>query len=188
MFGFKRKIGPVTPPTPKPWPAYDPLTEPPREEPCTLICCDFGFKGPPSCLGCRHLDWQAFYFWRTMRCKAFPHFVPDRIWRGHDPHLEPFPGDHGIQFEAWDQLPPDPEGTPYVILGPFFAEIGVYRLLPGSDSPRVERWRIDTWIDCTLPSFDSFERLLTNAEMRDLGIPGPVYVNGQPKGTQLSVL
>lgn len=32
-------------------------------------------------------------------CKAFPDGIPHEIAYGDNLHLEPFPGDHGIQFE-----------------------------------------------------------------------------------------
>ena len=33
------------------------------------------------------------------RCKAFPDGIPDEIIAGVTDHIEPHPGDHGIQFE-----------------------------------------------------------------------------------------
>jgi hypothetical protein len=33
-------------------------------------------------------------------CAAFPKGIPDEIAYGDNLHLEPFPGDHGIQFET----------------------------------------------------------------------------------------
>jgi len=35
----------------------------------------------------------------TFNCKAFPKGIPDEIILGENKHTEPFPGDHGIQFE-----------------------------------------------------------------------------------------
>jgi len=32
-------------------------------------------------------------------CAAFPDGIPDEISLGNNPHLEPFPGDNGIQYE-----------------------------------------------------------------------------------------
>ena len=32
-------------------------------------------------------------------CKAFPDRIPDHIAYGQNPHLRPYPGDHGIVFE-----------------------------------------------------------------------------------------
>jgi hypothetical protein len=54
----------------------------------------------PVCARCRHFD-------RDRRdadvCEAFPNGIPDEIWKGEDDHSEPFPGDHGIQFEPIDE-------------------------------------------------------------------------------------
>lgn len=49
------------------------------------------------CLQCKHLRNQ----WT---CDAFPDGIPPEIliWR-HD-HREPYPGDHGIQFEAKSEM------------------------------------------------------------------------------------
>ena len=33
-------------------------------------------------------------------CKAFPGKIPDGIAYGKNLHTKPYPGDHGIQFEA----------------------------------------------------------------------------------------
>jgi hypothetical protein len=32
-------------------------------------------------------------------CSAFPKGIPDEIAYGDNLHLEPYPGDHGIQYE-----------------------------------------------------------------------------------------
>ena len=33
------------------------------------------------------------------KCAAFEH-IPDEIWNGDNHHTSPYPGDHGIQYEA----------------------------------------------------------------------------------------
>ncbi len=32
-------------------------------------------------------------------CAAFPNGIPLEIWKGENPHTEPYPGDNGIRFE-----------------------------------------------------------------------------------------
>ena len=45
-----------------------------------------------QCVNCRHRL-------IGMICEAFPEGIPLPIWRGEQSHLEPVPGDHGIQYE-----------------------------------------------------------------------------------------
>lgn len=50
----------------------------------------------PVCRHCRHL-----HFLDGARiCDAFPDGIPKPIWNGENDHTKPYPGDHGIQFEA----------------------------------------------------------------------------------------
>ena len=52
--------------------------------------------GPaPICLECRHFREEA----KGLTCDAFPHGIPKPILMTEVEHREPYPGDHGIQFE-----------------------------------------------------------------------------------------
>ena len=57
---------------------------------------------PPICMWCKHYRWSS-----GAGCKAFPDGIPDEIWYSCNPHTEPLPGDHGVQFE-----PIDPPANP----------------------------------------------------------------------------
>ena len=55
----------------------------------------------PACFDCKH-------FWpgQGMKCEAFPQGIPDAILFSKTNHREPYPGDHGIQFEAKEPTAP----------------------------------------------------------------------------------
>ena len=46
----------------------------------------------PVCTFCRHKV-------GFRKCRAFADQIPTEIWTGQITHEQPFPGDHGIQFE-----------------------------------------------------------------------------------------
>lgn len=50
-----------------------------------------------QCNGCKH---HRLY---TATCEAFPNGIPKEIILGRHDHVNPFPGDHGIRFEAREE-------------------------------------------------------------------------------------
>jgi hypothetical protein len=61
------------------------------------------FQFSPVCRFCKNL-----YDTLARTCAAFPRGVPPEIWSGEDKHLAPWPGDHGIRFDAVE-IPADAE-------------------------------------------------------------------------------
>lgn len=53
--------------------------------------------GAPICVVCKHLGKEG------LKCKAFPDEIPDGIIFARSLHMEPYPGDQGIRFEARDE-------------------------------------------------------------------------------------
>lgn len=54
----------------------------------------------PSCAFCKHFRPELR---EIETCDAFPDGIPAVILHGENDHREPFPGDHGIQFEPIDE-------------------------------------------------------------------------------------
>lgn len=59
----------------------------------------------PVCTFCRHLgDWGL----KEAHCAAFgDEPIPDEIWSGRNKHLESYPGDRGVRFEAAADVKPE---------------------------------------------------------------------------------
>ena len=53
------------------------------------------------CSLCKHFDVSSASDGKKT-CKAFPQAIPKQIWSGLNPHIVPYPGDNGIQFEAFN--------------------------------------------------------------------------------------
>ncbi len=49
-----------------------------------------------QCISCRH-------YTGVLTCEAFPDGIPSEIVTCDFIHTEPYPGDHGIQFEPVDR-------------------------------------------------------------------------------------
>lgn len=72
------------------------------------------------CQDCRHLDLNV-----GLVCNAFPQGIPDPILARNHWHREPFPGDHGIQYEPIPAQETD-DDLRYVIVydGPALEPVG----------------------------------------------------------------
>lgn len=57
---------------------------------------------PPDCFRCKHFRDDP----DGPRCRAFPDGIPAPIWLSERMHRTPYPGDHGIQFDALDEPRP----------------------------------------------------------------------------------
>jgi hypothetical protein len=55
------------------------------------------------CLKCRHF--HRSYVSTLLTCKAFPDGIPDEILFGIILHDCPYPGDNGVLFEPFTQIP-----------------------------------------------------------------------------------
>jgi hypothetical protein len=66
----------------------------------------------PSCTLCAH-----WHYTRHRTCDAFPDGIPMVIWLGENNHHDPYPNDHGIQFErvTRDSFPPHDEDDEFLI-------------------------------------------------------------------------
>ncbi len=53
-----------------------------------------------QCLYCKHFRGRRGAAGPGYRCTAYPEGIPAPIVLGEHNHEEPFPGDHGIRFEA----------------------------------------------------------------------------------------
>lgn len=61
-----------------------------------------------TCFGCKHqLPGKT--------CLAFPDGIPETLWSAYRGHREPYPGDHGIQYEQIP-MPTKPIEIPVFLL------------------------------------------------------------------------
>ena len=53
-----------------------------------------------QCLNCRHLFPRTLESGAVRACTAFPDSIPSAIFANEHDHANPYPGDHGVTFEA----------------------------------------------------------------------------------------
>lgn len=58
--------------------------------------------GTPICYFCKHFNTTSYNNLNKTACDAFPHQIPDEIFKGFFDHRFPYPNDGGIQFERYE--------------------------------------------------------------------------------------
>jgi hypothetical protein len=51
------------------------------------------------CTKCKHLNVSSAMNTGWPNCRAFKNGIPKEIWYGKNKHTQPYPNDHGIQFD-----------------------------------------------------------------------------------------